>query len=627
MKIKTIIISLITVLSTLFGITVKAETTAPSSFKVNASDLHSISTTFYLPGDFIGGNLSMHFKKNANGEIIYCIEIHDYSVSSGSETYTLDKELDAKYAYVIQNGYPNRYIFGNNDKDYFTTGLAIWYLSNPEDYIFKSFNLQDGTYKNNSGQWIKSDIVEAIAKLINGSKNYSYVEPTIKMSISDNNLSLSEDGKYYVSKNIKVNTTGNITDKTYTVTLENAPSNAIITDTKGNNKNTFTMEEEFVVKIPEESVKTLSAEFKVNVSSKGYIDKAYKYVPSNSSYQNVAVLYPENKNLNNSLTLKINKETEILISKQDITTKEELSGAKLTVKDSNGTVMDTWVSGDTPHPIKNLKPGKYTLTEIVAPEGYILSKETIEFTVNKDGKVDTPVIMYNEPIIVKISKQDITTKEELPGATLTVKDSEGNVKDTWESGNEPHEIKYLKPGKYTLTETNAPEGYVLSTETVEFTIKEDGTIDKPVVMYNKREEEKTPEPEPNKIYISKQDITTGEELAGAYLEVKNEAGEVVEAWVSDETPHLIEGLEPGKYTLTETIPPEGYELSKEVVEFIVKEDGTVDDDVIMSNTPETIVEVPPTASFKTYTASIIGIIIIGLGALVIYKNYKKNEQK
>lgn len=538
MKIKTILISLIAVLSSLFGITVKAETTAPSSFKVKASDLHNISTTYYLPGDFVGGNLSMHFKKNANGEIIYCIEIHDYSVSSGSETYKLDKELDAKYAYVIQNGYPKSYIFGSPDKDYLTTGLAVWYLSNPEDYIFKSFNLENGTYKSNKGEWVKSDIVEAMAKLINGSKNYSYVEPIIKASISDNNLGLSQDGKYYVSKNIKVNTTGNITDKTYTVTLENAPSNAIITDTKGNEKATFTTDEEFIVKVPKESVKTLSVEFKVNVSSKGYTNKAYKYTPSNNSYQNVAVLYPENKSLNDNLTLKLNKETEVLISKRDITTGEELPGAKLTVKDSNGTVIDTWVSGDTPYPVKNLKPGKYTLTEIEAPEGYILSTETVEFTVNEDGKVD--------------------------------------------------EI---------------------------------------VVMNNKREEEEPPVLTPAPIYISKKDITTGEEVKGAYLEIKNEAGEVVEAWVSDTTPHPVEGLEPGKHTLTETMAPDGYELSKEVVEFIVKEDGTVDEEVVMYNTPETIVEVPPTASFKTYTASIIGIIIIGLGSLIIYKNYKKNEQK
>ena len=117
-----------------------------------------------------------------------------------------------------------------------------------------------------------------------------------------------------------------------------------------------------------------------------------------------------------------------------------------------------------------------------------------------------------------------------------------------------------------------------------------------------------------------------EELEGAYLELRNESGELVEAWVSGKEPHKIEDLEPGKYTLSETIAPEGYELTTETVEFIVKEDGTVDGDIIMYNKPETIVEVPATASFKTITASIIVIIIIGLGSLIIYKNYKKNEE-
>ena len=71
--------------------------------------------------------------------------------------------------------------------------------------------------------------------------------------------------------------------------------------------------------------------------------------------------------------------------------------------------------------------------------------------------------------------------------------------------------------------------------------------------------------------------------------------------------------------------PEGYDLNKETVEFIVKEDGTVDGKIIMYNSPE-IVEVPSTSSFKTITASLIGIIIIGLGSMVIYKNYRKNEK-
>ena len=53
---------------------------------------------------------------------------------------------------------------------------------------------------------------------------------------------------------------------------------------------------------------------------------------------------------------------------------------------------------------------------------------------------------------------------------------------------------------------------------------------------------------------------------------------------------------------------------------------TVDGEIIMYNKPETI-EVPNTSSFKTITASLIGVIIIGLGSFMIYRNYKKNEEK
>lgn len=169
-----------------------------------------------------------------------------------------------------------------------------------------------------------------------------------------------------------------------------------------------------------------------------------------------------------------------------------------------------------------------------------------------------------------------------------------------------------------MTEEIAPEGYILSTETITFEIKSDGTVTK-VVMKNYLEDQPVP------IYISKQDITTGEELPGAHLELKNEKGELIAAWVSTDEPKIIEGLEPGKYILSEILAPEGYDLNKETVEFIVKEDGTVDGKIIMYNSPE-IVEVPSTSSFKTITASLIGIIIIGLGSMVIYKNYRKNEK-
>ena len=87
--------------------------------------------------------------------------------------------------------------------------------------------------------------------------------------------------------------------------------------------------------------------------------------------------------------------------------------------------------------------------------------------------------MFNKPIPktnVTISKQDITTSKELPGATLQVKDNTGKIIDTWVSTNEAHVIKDLPEGTYTLTETIAPDGYVLSKETITFKIDSKGTL-------------------------------------------------------------------------------------------------------------------------------------------------------
>ena len=62
--------------------------------------------------------------------------------------------------------------------------------------------------------------------------------------------------------------------------------------------------------------------------------------------------------------------------------------------------------------------------------------------------------------IVIISKIDLVTGEELPGAELIVTDEEGNVVDKWTSTNEPHYVTGLEEGKeYTLTEITCPYGY------------------------------------------------------------------------------------------------------------------------------------------------------------------------
>lgn len=393
MKLKNILFSLIMLVSMLFIGTANAETTAPSSYVIDGSKLHTIYGSSYLSGSQY---IDIQFKKTTDGKIIYCIERSKAPIGSGTtEKYTLQKELSSKVAYVMENGYPNKSIFGNADKDYYTTGLAIWYVINPNDSTFEYFNLANGTYRGNS-----SDIVVEMAKLVNGANSYSYTTPSIKINNSNSNLSLSSDGKYYVSSSMGVKTTGTVGN--YTVSLSNAPEGTIVTDTKGNAKTTFATNESFLVKVPVSNVKKISNEFEVNVSAKGTINKAYAYTSTRSNVQNTGALYPENSNVNDSTTVKLNVVTVVEISKVDVTTGEELAGAHLELKDEKGNLIEAWVSTNESHVIEGLAPGKYTLTEVIAPDGYELSKETVTFVVKEDGTVDGKVIMYNTPETIEV---------------------------------------------------------------------------------------------------------------------------------------------------------------------------------------------------------------------------------
>lgn len=174
-------------------------------------------------------------------------------------------------------------------------------------------------------------------------------------------------------------------------------------------------------------------------------------------------------NTTNEIKIK-NSATVVTISKQDITTKEELPGATLVVKDSKGNQIDKWVSSETPHVIKGLIAGqKYTLEETIAPDGYALTSG-ITFEVDKNGKVAEPVVMTNEPITTKFYKKDSDTNEMLEGAILMLTDEDGNEIERWTTTSEPHVIKGLVAGKtYKLVEQTAPEGYKKA-EDVVFTV-------------------------------------------------------------------------------------------------------------------------------------------------------------
>ena len=183
--------------------------------------------------------------------------------------------------------------------------------------------------------------------------------------------------------------------------------------------------------------------------------------------------------------------TKVQISKKDLTTSEELPGAELIITDEKGSEIDRWISTDAPHYMEKLPAGKYTLTEVTAPDGYAIA-ERMEFEVLPNGEVQT-FEMFDDTIKVKISKVDITTNEELPGAELVIKDKDGTEIDRWISTNEPHYVEKMPAGDYTLTEITAPNGYKVA-ESIDFTVLPTGEM-QTVVMKDAREDTPTPTPD------------------------------------------------------------------------------------------------------------------------------------
>ena len=100
--------------------------------------------------------------------------------------------------------------------------------------------------------------------------------------------------------------------------------------------------------------------------------------------------------------------------------------------------------------------------------------------------------MYNtptkKPTLLKVSKQDITTKTELPGAKLAIKDANGKTIATWTSGTTAKYVEGLMAGNYSFCELEAPAGYILNTKCIDFTLKNDGTTTS-VIMYNQKKPE------------------------------------------------------------------------------------------------------------------------------------------
>ena len=286
----------------------------------------------------------------------------------------------------------------------------------------------------------------------------------------------------------------------------------------------------------------------------------------------------------------------------------------------------------------NIPYGEYVVREIKAPTGYILSNKSYLVSISEDGEV-IEITAENKPVTVEISKRDVYGNE-LAGAEMVLENADGEIVDKWTSDGTNHIVSKLGAGEYVLKEIAAPDGYVIATD-IKFSIDVYGNVTVENVEATVTSENGNPlivmVDDTTKVQISKQDITTGEELPGATLQIIDEDGNVVEKWVSTNEPHMIEGkLIAGKeYTLKEIIAPEGYEIANEI-KFTVNADGTVTEVVMydehtpdLETPPTVIIDIPHTGVSADNSAELylVATAVIMVFGMVICKKNDKEQRK
>ena len=374
MKRKNILLAFIMVFATFFVGTFVAHAVinAPNQLVINHYTKNANDNPLNVPKD-------LHIKYTSDGKYVYCI---DYMLKrSDGQTYNkVSATADKGIAYIVNMGYNDK-----TETDYFITQSALWlYLDDTNGMQDDKTGTVDAIRKavystaNNNNQ-----VALKIRQLVADAKAAKTVEkPYITIKTQDISFEMTKDEKGYVTNIIELDT--NLSD--YNLRIQNAPDGLVYYKEGGN----------LIFYIPADKYGEVDANFKVEVYGVGTEYDTYIYRTSDSKYQPVAVSYANNITVEDSITIKLDVDaTVVTISKQDITTKKELPGATLVLKDSKGKVVDEWVSTKKPHVIYGLEVGRYTLTEKKAPDGYELSTETITFEITKDG-VEKEIIMYNE---------------------------------------------------------------------------------------------------------------------------------------------------------------------------------------------------------------------------------------